>query len=171
MYLVHVHSGKYRLASYCEIAADFSISRIDLRPTASRTNDGEEGRAPMPDMPDTPPHMDHEGDVQDMEPMPEGSNNPTRRRTNGLSLYLQHTLNSRRMRDATPEERIAALRGFRNANQAEDNVAGTTATGGERPRNRVTARLNRLWPHSVHIPRETTPEPTINEEHAPGSNR
>ena len=109
-------------------------------------------------------------DTPDTDSMPEGSSNPTRRRTNGLSLYLQHTLNSRRMRDATPEERIAALRGLRNANQGEDSEASTPATGGERPRNRVTARLNRLWPHSVHIPRDQSPTSELRAVEEPSSN-
>ena len=150
---------------FWEMKTDCLTSRIDLRPTASRAEDGEEGRNTMPGMPDVHPYMDDDdGDMLDAGAMPEESTNPTRRRTNGLSLYLQHTLNSRRMRDATPEERIAAIRGFRNANQAEGSEASLPATGTERPRNRVTARLNRLWPHSVHIPRDQTPEASLREE-------
>ena len=76
----------------------------------------------------------------------------SRRRTHALSTYIHHTLNPRRMRDATPEERLAALRQFRTTNRASggDSNAGMGLAVGERTRNRVTARLNRLWPHSVH---------------------
>lgn len=63
----------------------------------------------------------------------------SRRQRSGLSLYLQHTLNIRRMRDATPEERIAALRRLRTVNRASHH-GGSSA---EDP-NGEAARGNRL---------------------------
>ena len=105
---------------------------------------------PMPGMPDMA-----EGDDMPMTDMPPemAATETGRRRTNGLALYLQHTLNVRRMRDATPEERIAALRRFRTARRASngDNMPMPMPVG---TRARMTARLNRLWPHSVHEPAE-----------------
>lgn len=97
----------------------------------------------MPDMPMPPMPADE---------APESSMPTSRRRTHALSTYIHHTLNPRRMRDATPEERLAALRQFRTTNRAseDESSAGMGSAGGERTRNRVTARLNRLLPHSVH---------------------
>ena len=60
---------------------------------------------------------------------------------NGLSLYLHHTLNTRRMRDATPEERIAALRRLRTANRASARQSVGEANGDETARNRLSLRF------------------------------
>ena len=62
------------------------------------------------------------------------------RRSNGLSLYVNHTLNLRRMRNATPEERLDALRRIRTVNRANS----ANAEGSDRARTRVGSRLSRL---------------------------
>ena len=127
-------------------------SRVDLRPTADRTQDIDDDLANSPN-----PYLD--SDLNAVE-HPDGyswneidlsGNNAegstaNRRRSNGLSLYIHHTLNFRRMRDATPEERLDALRRVRGVNRANRG----DADGGDRTRNRGTSRLSRLWgaPHA-----------------------
>lgn len=121
-------------------------SRIDLRPPPMSEPD-------MPDMPDMPDPM-LDGDMPLAMPMPvdnpsevQGESATHNRRR--LTMYLHQTLNARRMRDATPEERLAALRNVRRARRnAEADSQGLPV--GERARNRMTLRLNRLWPSRVH---------------------
>lgn len=73
-----------------------------------------------------------------------------RRSRTGLSLYLQNTLNSRHMRDATPEERIAALRHLRSANRSTTTAPPLDSE--PRSRNRLSARLSRAWGPSSRPP-------------------
>ena len=49
-----------------------------------------------------------------------------RRSRTGISLYIRNTLNRRRMRDATPEERIAALRRLRTNNGTDESAPHNT---------------------------------------------
>jgi len=73
------------------------------------------------------------------EPPADGATPASRRRSRtGLSLYIQHTLNRGRMRDATPEERLAALRRLRTVNRASEAESGSA-------RNRISARLSRAF--------------------------
>lgn len=68
---------------------------------------------------------------------------PNRRSRNGLSVYLQNTLNRRRMRDATPEERIQALRTLRTANRSRESEPAAPTE--QRARNRLSLRLSRAF--------------------------
>lgn len=61
-----------------------------------------------------------------------------RRSRTGISLYIRNTLNRRRMRDATPEERIAALRRLRTNNGTDESAPHT----GNRRSNRLSARFS-----------------------------
>lgn len=55
-----------------------------------------------------------------------------------ITSYLQDTLNARRMRDASVEERLAALRRVREANRGEPQTDGVD---GARRSRRLTARF------------------------------
>ena len=118
------------------------FSRVDLRPTTthpdSETLDGLSARTHVQpsvyDLLSVPPPSNSL-----TPPEPSASRAPNRRSRTGLSLYIQNTLNSRRMRDATPEERIAALRDLRSARQADSGSAEP------RSRNRLSSRLSRAW--------------------------
>lgn len=107
-------------------------SRVDLRPTTSRPTDAEDPTGSG----DPPHHADETGAStqhgDDITP------HDRRRSRTGLSLYLQHTLNRRHMRDATPEERVAALRRLRAANEEPHSDSA---------HNRLSARLSRAFHH------------------------
>ena len=131
----------------CWVVVLRSHSRVDLRPTADGTQDIDDDRVQSPN-----PYLEgdfHAAEHPDGHPWNEidlmGNNieggTANRRRSNGLSLYIHHTLNFRRMRDATPEERLDALRRVRGVNRATWGVG----EGGDRARNRGTSRLSRLW--------------------------
>lgn len=108
---------------------------MDLRPTTSN----EEGETRTISEGDgLPPPISEYGNGNAGLDMAEGAHG-SRRQRSGLSLYLQHTLNIRRMRDATPEERIAALRRLRTVNRASHHGGSST----EDP-NGEAARGNRL---------------------------
>ena len=102
------------------------LCRVDLRPTNSNDNE-------MSD-----PSTNPADDLTDFPPTPTTTN---RRSRTGLSTYLQHTLNIHRMRDATPQERIAALRRLRTQQQEVQSAEAS----GERARNRMSARLSRAF--------------------------
>ena len=76
-----------------------------------------------------PTHNHHHG--QDR-----GHSRPPRR----LTGYLHHTLNVRRMRDATVEERLAALRSVREEN-ARNPAGSQTEADNQRRRNGLSTRL------------------------------
>ena len=101
-------------------------SRVDLRPTTSHTSNSDNAT-----LPDAPP-----GNANETHNT-EGTTAQDRRRSRtGLSLYIRNTLNRRRMRDATPEERIAALRRLRTTNGTDELEPS------ERTRNSRSARLS-----------------------------
>ncbi|KAI9820226.1 MAG: hypothetical protein M1827_005848 [Pycnora praestabilis] len=96
------------------------LCRVDLRPTVSNTADATAT---------TEDGITAANGTSNALPPPlteaENGNVAMNRPRNGLSSYLQHTLNTRRMHDATPEERVAALRRLRTvarANQAESST-------------------------------------------------
>ena len=89
------------------------FSRVDLHPTASH-DPAIEGE----DYDDGPSF-----DVREYSEVPHAEVNARRNRRS----RILHTLNIGRMRHATPEERIAALRRLRHENQASDP---TTEQGG-----------------------------------------
>jgi len=109
-------------------------SRVDLRPIASHSD--QENYDPSYSA-ESITYSREEGSSP--EPPADGATPASRRRSRiGLSLYIQHTLNRGRMRDATPEERLAALRRLRTVNRASDAEPGST-------RNRISARLSRAF--------------------------
>lgn len=63
------------------------------------------------------------------------------------------------MRNATPEERVAVLRGLRTANRVSEIDAATMNTE-QRSRNRLSARLSRAFNSSSAQPvTSTAPSP------------
>ncbi|MCJ1386151.1 hypothetical protein MMC17_009277 [Xylographa soralifera] len=119
------------------------LCRVDLRPTASPMNELESGQglSPNPYLAENPEAIN--GEEPWLATDPAGSSpeiTAANRRSNGLSLYINHTLNLRRMRNATPEERLDALRRIRTVNRAND----ANAEGSDRARTRVGSRLSRL---------------------------
>lgn len=107
-------------------------SRIDLNPSQPEgEGENQEGET------------NAEGQQQDETTNNDNNNNqpeetqPHRHRR--ISSYLHSTLNARRMRDASVEERLAALRSVREeANRDEENE---TENEERRRRNRLTTRL------------------------------
>lgn len=106
-------------------------SRVDLRPTTSHP-DGSDNPDAITSTEDDDANGD---DVISQDHLAVNRRSQRRSRT-GLSLYIQHTLNRGRMRDATPEERVAALRRLRTVNRANDGESGGAI-------NRLSARLSR----------------------------
>ena len=127
--------------------ANISDSRVDLRPTASQN---EPPSTAEPHSPNPYLVSNSSNDAASTPRSPSlsqpGTTDTNRRRSGGLALYIHHTLNARRMRDATPDERIAALRRVRTAHRAsgEAEREGGMAVG-ERTVRRVQGRLSRLW--------------------------
>ncbi|MCJ1466663.1 hypothetical protein MMC07_005283 [Pseudocyphellaria aurata] len=130
------------------------LCRVDLRPINSPTDH---------DLSEAHPHADFDSHEPSLTAIPASSTNnaaamstsqttadptspPNRRSRTGLSLYLQSTLNRRHMRDATPEERIQALRTLRTANRARESESGGSTE--PRSRNRMSARLSRAFTSS-----------------------
>ena len=105
-------------------------SRVDLHPTTSRGTDADDveyDEGPSLETRDwrDGPHVD-----------PENPQIQSARR-NRRSRIL-HTLNIGRMRHATPQERIEALRRLRNENQASDSFAEQSGGAGSRFSRRVS---------------------------------
>lgn len=129
-------------------------SRVDLRPTTTHPTDSE--RLESHDGSSTPSHGLSVYDLLSVPPAPSplpltapepaASRAPNRRSRTGLSLYIQNTLNRRRMRDATPEERIAALRDLRSARHADSTAAEP------RSRHRLSSRLSLPWTSTSRPP-------------------
>ncbi|KAL9602776.1 MAG: hypothetical protein Q9219_001619 [cf. Caloplaca sp. 3 TL-2023] len=127
------------------------LCRIDLRPTTSNNEGG-----PIDD-PDAPPQPRRHS-----EALTSFAANPQSRRSSRARPlhYLHHYLNRGRMEEATPEERLEALRRLRLVDrddvdhvtpQPEDGVeAGSSSTaagigGGGGNRNRLSARFSRAF--------------------------
>lgn len=130
------------------------LCRVDLRPTTSHNS---------ADDPSEPPNTSSAPPLTDLLPDTHPTSN--RRSRTGLSTYLHHTLNIHRMRDATPQERISALRRLRTQQQEAQ------AEASERPRNRMSARLSRAFHYG------SRPQSTVVDAHsslstpAPGRGR
>ncbi|SLM38144.1 Zinc finger, RING/FYVE/PHD-type [Lasallia pustulata] len=110
------------------------LCRVDLRdPTDPEPADpAAESAAPnASSSPDADPATSSTNDISTTQ----------RRPRNGLSSYLHHSLNIRRMRDATPEERIAALMRLRTANRASARLSAGEGSENEPARNRLSARF------------------------------
>ncbi|KAF7717328.1 Uncharacterized protein PECH_002022 [Penicillium ucsense] len=115
------------------------LCRIDLNPPKPEEN-AESGA--------------ENADGQTTEPPADGSNGPAaaagaqqNRHSRRLSNYLHGPLNARRMRNATVEERLDALRRVREANQG-----GATADldSSQRNRNRLSSRLRERFRIRTH---------------------
>lgn len=157
----------------CQLAPGMTIcSRVDLRPTTTHPSEPTSPVSPISPIdnltiyPTSAPTLlpnDHgSGNAPSLEPNPDNSNlsgtNHRLSRT-AISSYIQYTLNRARMRSATPEERVAALRGLRTANHVRETYA-TTVNAEQRSRNRLSARLSRAFNSSSTQPvTSTTPSP------------
>lgn len=128
-------------------------SRVDLRPTTTQPSESPSPISAIerhifnPSSPPIPPPNNHHGssNAPSLDSTSD-NNNPSasnhRRSRTGLTSYIHNTLNRGRMRNATPEERVAALRDLRTANSVrEPDAAATNAE--QRSRNRLSARLSR----------------------------
>ena len=99
-----------------------SASRIDLNPSKEEGQDAQETENP----------------AEPQEPAAEPEAAP-HRQPRRLTGYLQSTLNARRMRDATVEERLEALRNVREEAHRESVEGNEEAE--ERRRTRLSTRL------------------------------
>jgi hypothetical protein len=101
----------------------FWYSRVDLRPPEPETTPEDEtlNAAGRPVYTNDALHL-----------YPRGRGNTTttdqngQRRPTNLANYISQTLNLRRMRDATPEQRVEALRGLRNFRRTNPAAAGSS---------------------------------------------
>ena len=124
------------------------LCRVDLRPTKTHDFTNEDG--PGEEGP-------HEVATEPSAHVPPNN----RRSRTGLSSLLSHQLNIHRMRDATPQERIAALREVRTQQRGTQEPAQTDGSS-DRPlaRNRMSARLSRAFHRNGHDSRpHSTAEP------------
>lgn len=121
MFQAPVPSGTYYPKYKRKTRTHIPSSRIDLNPPQAETEQTE-GAAGAADTETTEPAA---------APTPETETTQTRH-SRRLTDYLHGPLNARRMRDATVEERLAALRRVREANQS---------AGEEGRRTRLTTRL------------------------------
>lgn len=144
------------MVSYFSIVLRVTLtrnSRIDLNPpqpeqpeqpeheaheeqAQAQAHEGHEGteahiEAPQPVHDPTYSHNHNHNHGQDR-----GHSRPPRR----LTGYLHHTLNVRRMRDATVEERLAALRSVREES-ARNPASSQEEADEQRRRNRLSTRL------------------------------
>ncbi|KAL8687960.1 MAG: hypothetical protein Q9218_006011 [Villophora microphyllina] len=129
------------------VSATCPLCRVDLRPTNSHEDpDTLDDASPQP--------RRHSEALTSFAATP---TNQSRRSSRARPLhYLHHYLNRGRMEEATPQERLEALRRLRLVNREDVNLAasagqagGTNAGGessatGER-RNRLSARLSRAF--------------------------
>jgi hypothetical protein len=130
------------------------LCRIDLNPPQEETEQTEET-----------------GEHQEPAPPANQETQASRHTHRRLTNYLHGPLNARRMRDATVEERLAALRHVREANQGQDQAEPTP----EGTRRRLTTRLRdrfriRTRAHGVEPEAEThTPASEAEAESGPSS--
>ncbi|KAL8697176.1 MAG: hypothetical protein Q9201_007263 [Fulgogasparrea decipioides] len=119
------------------------LCRVDLRPTASNDNDPDTAADQA-----APPRR-HSDALTSFAAAPQ---NQSRRSSRARPLhYLHHYLNRGRMEEATPQERLEALRRLRLVNHEDvDHAAepdgGESSVAGEgRHRNRLSVRLSRAF--------------------------
>ncbi|KAL8852953.1 MAG: hypothetical protein Q9221_002203 [Calogaya cf. arnoldii] len=125
------------------------LCRIDLRPTRSNEN-------PEPDHTVTvsPPQSRRNSEALTSF-NPSTQQNQSRRNSRARPLhYLHHYLNRGRMEEATPQERLEALRRLRLVNRSDIDYAAShqdaqnangDATGAGGGRNRLSTRLSRAF--------------------------
>ncbi|KAI4267173.1 MAG: hypothetical protein L6R38_008377 [Xanthoria sp. 2 TBL-2021] len=127
------------------------MCRIDLRPTGSDEH-------PYPENTTTPtgPQSQSRRNSEAMASFnPTTQQNQSRRNSRARPLhYLHHYLNRRRMEEATPQERLEALRRLRLVNRSDVEYAATyqdgstaigEATAAGAGRNRLSARFSRAF--------------------------
>lgn len=158
MYPALVPFGKFRYAIVTQDTVQNTIpsniktnhlfhSRIDLNPPKPEENADQEGENAELQNADT---------AADEITTPTTPSVQSNRHSHRLTNYLHGPLNARRMRNATVEERLAALRHVREANQG----VATSEDDPTRPnRNRLSSRLRdrfriRTRAHGVDL---TTP--------------
>lgn len=147
------------------------LCRVDLRPTAPTEEDPENPN------PDSAPRRHSEALTSFNNTIPQQSRRSSRSRP---LHYLHHYLNRGRMEEATPQERLEALRRLRLVNRSdvdhvtEPEAREISATGERTNRNRLSARLSRVlggdrsrppsWAPGPPTPvvQETRDEPEIN---------
>lgn len=149
-----------------QVAPGITIySRVDLRPTTIHPSEPTSPVPPIspidnltihPTSAPTPLPTDNHGSshAPSLEVNADNNNSSTtnhRRSRTGLSSYIQYTLNYSRMRIATPEERVAALRGLRTANRVRESDAAAV-NAEQRSRHRLSARLSRAFNSSSAQP-------------------
>ncbi|KAL3467084.1 hypothetical protein BJX64DRAFT_190320 [Aspergillus heterothallicus] len=120
------------------------LCRIDLNPAQAEgeNNENQEG--------------ENRNEEQDSAPEPAAEETPTHRHRR-LSNYLHGTLNARRMRDASVEERLAALRSVREeANREQEDE---TDEQQQRRRHRLTARFRERFRIRTRAHDEPAPAP------------
>lgn len=159
-----------------QVAPGITIcSRVDLRPTTTHPSEPTSPVSPIspidnltiyPTSAPTPlPDNNHgSSHAPSLELNPDNNNLSTtnhRRSRTGLSSYIQYTLSRARMRIATPEERVAALRGLRTANRVRETDAAAV-NAEQRSRHRLSARLSRAFNSS-------SAQPVTNTAPSPGS--
>ncbi|KAL8791096.1 MAG: hypothetical protein Q9213_000303 [Squamulea squamosa] len=125
------------------------MCRVDLRPTTSNENPNQQSMATSTSIPQSQSRRNSEA-VTSLNP---ALQNQSRRSSRARPLhYLHHYLNRGRMEEATPQERLEALRRLRLVNRSDVDAAtqqsGTlnpevAAAGGNR--NSLSARLSRAF--------------------------
>lgn len=134
------------------------LCRVDLRPTA--TNDGD------PEDPNAAPAPRRNSEA--LTSFNPSAQQQSRRSSRARPLhYLHHHLNRGRMEEATPQERLEALRRLRLVNRSDiDNAApsagGEASVAGERTnRNRLSVRLSRAFGGDRSRPSSWTPDSPV----------
>ncbi|CAG8890990.1 unnamed protein product [Penicillium egyptiacum] len=136
------------------------LCRIDLNPPQPENPEQTEQNADHPDHPDQPPA---EGQILTTEDARQQARQQARHTHRRLTNYLHGPLNARRMRDATVEERLAALRRVREANQGdsapEGSHRGLTTRLRDRFRIRTRAHGEAETPDDDAAPSPAAPAP------------
>ena len=112
------------------------LCRVDLRPT----NSGNEVEATDP--PPRPRRHSEALTSFNAAPRPSGSRRHSRARP---LHYLHHYLNRGRMEEATPQERLEALRSLRLVNREDVETASENQDGETRRGSRLSTRLSRAF--------------------------
>ncbi|KAL8941771.1 MAG: hypothetical protein Q9216_002056 [Gyalolechia sp. 2 TL-2023] len=144
------------------------LCRVDLRPTTS-----EEDGNPSHDGEQAPPRR-HSEALTSFAATAQANQNRRSSRARPLH-YLHHYLNRGRMEEATPQERLEALRNLRLVNRSDvDHMAQqdggeASATADRSTRNRLSARFSRAFggersrPVSWAPPGTPAPTPVVRE--------
>ncbi|KAI9828947.1 MAG: hypothetical protein M1819_006446 [Sarea resinae] len=113
------------------------LCRVDLHPTISNTSNDENN-----DDNNTPANQGRNFFAPPLS-LDHSTADSRRRSRHAISTFLQNTLNVHRMRDATPEERVAALRTLREHNRGleEATRAGERVNWRDRFGGRLRTRL------------------------------